>query len=45
LFQFLHQKHGHISKAIAADKQIKDETKKLLVEALKEFAAIFQASK
>jgi F-type H+-transporting ATPase subunit alpha len=45
LFQFLHQKHGHIPKAIAADKQIKDETKKLLVEALKEFTAIFQVSK
>ncbi len=45
LFQFLHQKHAHIPKAIATDKQIKDETKKLLVEALKEFTAIFQVSK
>lgn len=45
LFQFLHQKHPHIPKAIASDKQIKDETKKLLVEALKEFTAIFQVSK
>lgn len=44
-FQFMHQKHAHISKAISTDKQIKDETKKLLVEALKEFTAIFQVSK
>lgn len=45
LFQFLHQKYPHIPKAIANDKQIKDETKKLMVEALKEFKAIFQSSK
>ncbi len=45
LFQFIHQKHSFITKAVASDKQIKDETKKLLVEALKEFAAIFQISK
>lgn len=45
LFQFLDQKHAHLPKAIATDKQIKDETKKLLIEALKEFAAIFQVSK
>lgn len=45
LIQFLNQKHAHITKAIGTDKQIKDETKKLLVEALKEFTAIFQVSK
>jgi F-type H+-transporting ATPase subunit alpha len=45
LFQFLSQKYAHIPKAIATDKQIKDETKKLLIEALKEFTAIFQVSK
>jgi F-type H+-transporting ATPase subunit alpha len=45
LFQFMSQKYGHIVKAIESDRQIKDETKKLLVEALKEFTAIFQASK
>jgi F-type H+-transporting ATPase subunit alpha len=45
LFQFMGQKYSHIVKAIETDRQIKDETKKLLVEALKEFTAIFQASK
>ena len=45
LLQFFHQKYAHIPKGIASDKQIKDETKKLLVEALKEFKAIFQSTK
>jgi len=45
LFQFLHQKYAHIPKNIASDKQIKDETKNLLVDALKEFKAIFQPTK
>ena len=45
LIQFVHQKHSHITKSIAMEKQIKDETKKLLVDALKEFLAIFQNTK
>ena len=44
ILQFLHQKHGAIIEAIAKDKAIKDETKKLLNEALVEFKAIFEPS-
>ncbi len=45
LLQFLHQKYSHIPKNIASDKQVKDETKQLLVSALQEFKAIFQPTK
>lgn len=45
LLTFMHQKYSNVMKAIVNDKQIKDDTKKLLVEALEEFKAIFQPSK
>jgi F-type H+-transporting ATPase subunit alpha len=44
LLQFLRQKYGKLMETIASDKQIKDETKKLMVEALTEFKAIFEPS-
>ncbi len=44
VLQFFRQKYGKLMETIAADKQIKDETKKTLVEALKEFKAIFEPS-
>ena len=43
--EFLKQKYPHILKAIDEKKQITDDTKKDLVNALKEFGAIFQPSK
>jgi F-type H+-transporting ATPase subunit alpha len=45
LLTFMHQKYSSVMKNIVNDKQIKDDTKKLLVEALEEFKAIFQPSK
>jgi F-type H+-transporting ATPase subunit alpha len=45
LLTFMHQKYSNVMKGIVNDKQIKDDTKKLLVEALEEFKAIFQPSK
>lgn len=42
---YLHQKYSHILKAIATDKAIKDETKKMLADALEEFKAVFQSTK
>lgn len=45
LIQFLKQKYSGIMKSIEEKKQVTDETKKDLVTALKEFAAIFRPSK
>jgi F-type H+-transporting ATPase subunit alpha len=45
LLTFMNQKYSNVMKNIVNDKQIKDDTKKLLVEALEEFKAIFQPSK
>jgi F-type H+-transporting ATPase subunit alpha len=42
LLVYMHQKFPHILKTIANDKAIKDETKKLLVEALEEFKSVFK---
>jgi F-type H+-transporting ATPase subunit alpha len=44
LLQFLNQKHSGLVTTIRNDKQIKDETKKQLNEALTEFKAIFEPS-
>ncbi|MGZ3724972.1 MAG: F0F1 ATP synthase subunit alpha [Pseudobdellovibrio sp.] len=43
MITFLKQKHPGIMKAIDEKKQVSDDTKKDLVAALKEFAAVFQA--
>lgn len=45
MIQFLKQKYSGILKTIEEKKQVADDTKKELVTALKEFAAIFQTSK
>jgi F-type H+/Na+-transporting ATPase subunit alpha len=45
LIQFLKQKYSGIMKSIEEKKQVTDDTKKDLVTALKEFAAIFRPSK
>lgn len=45
MVQFLKQKYSGILKSIEEKKQVADDTKKDLVAALKEFAAIFQPSK
>lgn len=45
LINFMKQKYSNVLKSIVNDKQIKDDTKKILVEALGEFKAIFQPSK
>ena len=42
LSEFLSRKYPNIAKSIAADKAIKDETKKQLTEALNEFKATFE---
>jgi F-type H+-transporting ATPase subunit alpha len=44
LHEFLKTKHSHILKNIAEKKQIADDTKKQLQDALTEFKAIFQPS-
>ncbi len=44
VLDFLKQKHSHIMKNIAEKKQIADDTKKSLVDALNEFKAVFQPS-
>jgi len=45
MIQFLKQKYSGVLKSIEEKKQVADDTKKDLVTALKEFAAIFQPSK
>ncbi len=45
MIQFLKQKYSSILKTIEEKKQVSDDIKKELVNALKEFAAIFQTSK
>jgi F-type H+-transporting ATPase subunit alpha len=45
MLQFMRQKNGVVIETIAKDKAIKDETKKLLNDALAEFKAIFEPSK
>lgn len=42
---FMKQKHPNVLKTIAEQKQIKDDTKKTLADALGEFKAIFQGKK
>lgn len=42
--EYLKQKHSHIIKNIAEKKQVADETKTLLLAALNEFKAVFQAT-
>jgi F-type H+/Na+-transporting ATPase subunit alpha len=45
MLQYMHQKHASVVETIAKDKAIKDETKKLLNDALTEFKAVFEPSK
>jgi F-type H+-transporting ATPase subunit alpha len=45
LLEFLKTKHSHILKNVAEKKQIADDTKKQLMDALAEFKAIFQPEK
>jgi F-type H+-transporting ATPase subunit alpha len=44
MLQYLRQKHGGLIETISTDKQVKDETKKALNDALNEFKAIFEPS-
>jgi len=44
MLQFMRQKYTHVVEQVAKDKAIKDETKKMLNDALKEFAAVFEPS-
>lgn len=44
MLEFMKQKYSAVLKAIVADQQIKDETKKSLKQALEEFGAVFKAS-
>lgn len=44
LLRHTHQKFPHLLKTIANDKAIKDETKKLLIEVMEEFKAVFKQS-
>ena len=44
VLQFMRQKYPNIIEQISKDKAIKDETKKMLTDALKEFAAVFEPS-
>jgi F-type H+-transporting ATPase subunit alpha len=45
MLQFMHQKHQAVVTEIANDKQVKDTTKKALVDALVEFKAVFETHK
>lgn len=45
MIEFLKQKHSHILKNIAEKKQVSDDIKKQVVDALTEFKAVFQPSK
>ncbi|MBL7669926.1 MAG: F0F1 ATP synthase subunit alpha [Bdellovibrionaceae bacterium] len=44
MLEYLRQKHSHIMKNIAEKKQVADDIKKLLLNALEEFKAVFQAT-
>lgn len=44
MLQFLRQKYTAVIDQVAKDKAIKDDTKKSLTDALKEFAAVFEPS-
>src|SRR5690606_32886167 len=44
VIEFVKQKHSHIRKNIAEMKAISDDMKKMVVDALNEFEAIFQPS-
>ncbi len=45
MLEFMHQKHQSVVAEIAKEKQVKDTTKKALVDALTEFKAIFETNK
>ncbi len=45
MLEFMHQKHQTVVAEIAKEKQVKDTTKKALVDALTEFKAIFETNK
>lgn len=45
MLEFMHQKHQSVVAEIAKEKQVKDTTKKALVDALVEFKAIFETNK
>jgi F-type H+-transporting ATPase subunit alpha len=45
MLEFMKQKHSAVVEEITKDKQVKDTTKKALVEALNEFKAIFEPAK
>jgi F-type H+/Na+-transporting ATPase subunit alpha len=45
MLEFMHQKHQTVVAEIAKEKQVKDTTKKALVDALVEFKAIFETNK
>ena len=45
MLQFLRQKYSKVVSSIQTDKQIKDDVKKQLVDALNEFKAVFEPSK
>jgi F-type H+-transporting ATPase subunit alpha len=45
LMQYLHQRHATLVHQITEQKAIKDDAKKQLVDVLKEFASVFQATK